>query len=68
MLSVNSPAGGNLKLQGTAAGSKAAAQLSVSHLTYAGALSLRDHAGKEVAKLPATTKGKKAKRGMRAKG
>jgi hypothetical protein len=67
MLSVNSPAGGSLKLQGTAKESKAVAQLSVSHLTSAGMLVLQDGAGKEVARLPMTTKGR-AKRAARAKG
>jgi hypothetical protein len=48
----NSPAGGQIDLRGTLAGSKAAATLSVSHLTGAGAVFLSDSKGNLVAKLP----------------
>ena len=48
----NVASGGQLKLIGTNAGSKATAVLSVSHLTNAGALRLDDAAGNTVGKLP----------------
>lgn len=52
MLTTNSPAGGGLELTGTVKGSKAKAELRISHLSHAGILSLRDANGKIVGKLP----------------
>jgi hypothetical protein len=52
MLEVNSPAGGKVSLLGTDAGSKAAAQIGVSHLTRSGSVIVTDDEGGIIGELP----------------